>query len=98
MQQITKTEDTDVVSDLTLGQFGCNGQLLNSSSNYFLCYSKTCRMVNYYDCSRLTLNAGSLLQFCQVPILLRPLFIPLKSLVRDDTQQVRYNGKCTELV
>ena len=31
-----------------------------------------------YGCSRLTLNAGSLLQFCQVPILLRPLFIPLK--------------------
>ena len=51
-----------------------------------------------YGCSRLTLNAGSLLQFCQVPILLRPLFIPLKSLVRDDTQQVRFNGKSTELV
>ena len=52
----------------------------------------------FYDRSRLTLNAGSLLQFCQVPILLRPLFIPLKSLVRDDTQQVRYNGKSTELL
>ena len=51
-----------------------------------------------YGCSRLSLNAVSLIQFCQVPILLRPLFIPLKSLVRDDTQQVRYNGKSTELV
>ena len=51
-----------------------------------------------YGCSRLSLNAGSLIQFCQVPVLLRPLFIPLKSLVRDDTQQVRYNGKSTELV
>ena len=46
----------------------------------------------------LSLNGGSLVQFCQVPILLRPLFIPLKSLVRDDKQQVRYNGKSTELV
>ena len=55
-------------------------------------------IASFYGCSRLSLNAGSLIQFCQVPILLRPLFIPLKSLVRDDTQQVRYNGKSTELV
>ena len=62
----------------------------------YLCSGYVFRSV--YGCSRPSLNAGSLIQFCQVPILLRPLFIPLKSLVRDDTQQVRYNGKSTELV
>ena len=60
--------------------------------------TEPCMFTWHYGCSRPSLNAGSLIQFCQVPILLRPLFIPLKSLVRDDTQQVRYNGKSTELV
>ena len=52
---------------------------------------------SYYSVSRLSLNAGSLIQFCEVQ---KKMYLSYcdrslyhwSALVRNETQQVRYNG------